>query len=366
MAFLFITEALMIAFIALLMFLYRVIRLLTDVSSPVRYTFEQTQWGYQLSIDGPWAEEDTEDVTQLEADELQTLVAQPAMVAAPFGLLQGPNAQVTEGFPEQGENEFPLTWMPPIVTTWDNPNGDAETGLNPDDFWTPERTPSPAPPYSRPPSYISGERIPPRRRPPTPYPGRMIEEAGGIRANVDSQGNVSVLEHDSTEDEERSEDQSISSYDTNLIGQETAHRLRIANEMEVDETLISSDTAKDSDRSSNWSPTETCPALLSQGPSSFECLFQRALEVLDFTPIERQRIADSEIGTELSSLFERRSTHLSGGASEVDANEDEEILLMEDDFPLEPDSLTITTHFDILDEVVEQWHSGGGDDLPPL
>ena len=127
--------------------------------------------------------------------------------------------------------------------------------------------------------------------------------------------------------------------------------------MEVDETLISSDTAEDLDRTSDWLPRETCPELLSQGPSSFECLFQRALEVLDFTPIDWQRIADSEIGTELSSLFERRSTHLSGGASEVDANEDEEIMLMEDEFLLKLDSLIIITHFDILNNRVKQWHS---------
>ena len=194
----------------------------------------------------------------------------------------------------------------------------------------------------------------------------MIAEDGGNETSPNSRSEMPALEHDSAENEERSEDRSVSSYDTNLIGRETAHRLRITNETEVDETLISSDTAEDSDRSSDWSPRETRPALLSQGPSSFECLFQRALEVLDFTPIDRQRIADSERETDLSSLFERRSTYSSGGASEVDANEDEEILLMEDDFPLEPDTLTITTHFDILDEVVEQWHSGGEDDLPPL
>ena len=108
------------------------------------------------------------------------------------------------------------------------------------------------------------------------------------------------------------------------------------------------------------------PELLSQGPSSFECIFQRALEILDFTLIDWLRSENTETGTELSSLFERRSTHSSGGASEIDANEDEEILLMEDEFLLEPDSLTITTHFDILDDRVKQWHLGGEDDLPPL
>ena len=93
MAFLSITEALTIAFIALLVFLYRVIQLLTNVSSPVTYTIEATQWGYQLSVDGPWAEEeDAGDEEQPEADELQTPVAQPAMVNAPFGLVHGPNA----------------------------------------------------------------------------------------------------------------------------------------------------------------------------------------------------------------------------------------------------------------------------------
>ena len=103
------------------------------------------------------------------------------------------------------------TWIPrdmgrPQPAMWDNPNNDEEGRLNPDGFGTPKRTPSPAPPYLRPPSYISGERILPLRCPPTPYPGRMIEEAGGIRVNIDSQGNMLVLEHDSTEDEEQSVD----------------------------------------------------------------------------------------------------------------------------------------------------------------
>ena len=113
MAFLSITEALTITFIALLMFLYKVIQLLTNVSLPVTYTIERMQWGYQLSIDGPWAEEDTQDIPQLEADKLQTPVAQPAMVAAPFGLPQGPNGQAPIGFPE----------------TWNVPNQQYETTL---------------------------------------------------------------------------------------------------------------------------------------------------------------------------------------------------------------------------------------------
>ena len=180
----------------------------------------------------------------------------------------------------------------------------------------------------------------------------MIEEARGNRTSLDSQSETPTLEHNSIEAEERSVDRLISSYDTNLIRRETARRLRIANEMEVDENLISliDETSLDEIKSTESNSLDK--RIHREEASSFEQLFQRALHVLDFTPVDWQR---SEDETELSFLFDRRLTQMSGGESKVDSNEDEEILLMEDEFLLEQDSLTITTHFDILDERVEVW-----------
>ena len=144
-----------------------------------------------------------------------------------------------------------------------------------------------------------------------------------------------------------------------LIGQEEVHEDRRPDETEVS-TLTSSSTAGEhSDMSSDWSPKETRSELLSQGPSSFECLFQRALEVLDFTPIDRQQSEDSESGKESSSLLGDRMSYSTGNGTEPDPDLiDEEVVLSEDEMPMEPE---VRNDFDSLEERVGAWHSDGID-----